>query len=112
MRYLDGDLFFNGNIRDGGGRLFAGETEILFETDSATGSSAETTFVGITGQGGSNQVSNRFEIDAFSGLRERIVNGTALDNTVAGDGSYQFATRQIILNNGVSTLTERLHEPS
>ncbi len=26
--------------------------------------------------------------------------------------SYQFATRQIILNNGVSTLTERLHEPS
>lgn len=71
---------------DGGGRLFSGSTEILFETDSATGSSASTTFVGITGEGGSIPLTGRYEIDSFAGLRGRIISGIALDDTVTGDG--------------------------
>jgi len=86
VRYLDGDLRFDGSLIDGGGRLFVGETEILFETDSATGSSTSTTFVGITGEGGTEPVLNRFEIDSWSGLLSRIISGTALDNIIKGDG--------------------------
>ena len=86
MRYLDGDLLFDGSLSDGGGRLFtSGGTEVLFETDSATGSSSSTTFVGITGEGGTIPTTGRYEIDSFSGLRARIIAGTALDDTVTGD---------------------------
>lgn len=83
-RYLDGDLLFDGSLIDGGGRLVANGTQLLFETDSATGSSASTTFIGITAQGGT---SNGYEIDAFSDLRSRIISGTALDNIITGDGA-------------------------
>lgn len=86
LRYLDGDLLFDSSLLDGGGRLFSGSTEILFETDSATGSSASTTFVGITGEGGSIPLTGRYEIDSFAGLRGRIISGIALDDTVTGDG--------------------------
>ena len=87
VRYLDGDLNFAGPLNtDGGGRLFAGPTEILFETDSATGTAASTTFVGITAEGGTIPVAGRYEIDEFSGLRADIIAGTALDDTIAGDG--------------------------
>ena len=87
VRYIDGDLRFDTSLTDGGGRLILGDgTEILFETDSATGSSSTTTFVGITGEGGTEPASNRYEIDSFSGLRSRIISGTALDNTITGDG--------------------------
>jgi len=40
VRYFDGDLGFDGSLIDGG-RLVANGTEILFETDSATGSADE-----------------------------------------------------------------------
>jgi hypothetical protein len=91
-RYLDGDLLFDGSRIDGGGRLVANGTQLLFETDSATGSSASTTFIGITAQGGT---SNGYEIDEFSGIRCRficglrgeIISGTALDNIITGDGA-------------------------
>lgn len=86
VRYLDGDLLFDSSLTDGGGRI-GGSPEILFETDSATGTADATTFVGITGLGGSAVLSGRFEIDSFSGLRSRIGSGTALDDTVAGDGA-------------------------
>jgi hypothetical protein len=85
VRYLDGDLLFDGSLTDGGGRLFAGSTEVLFEIDSATGAGTATTFVGITAEGGTIPVAGRYEIDSFSGLRSRIISGTALDNTVTGD---------------------------
>jgi len=86
VRYIDGDLRFDTSITDGGGRLILGDgTEVLFETDSATGSSITTTFVGITGEGGTEPASNRYEIDSFSGLRTRIISGDALDNTITGD---------------------------
>jgi len=85
-RYLDGDLFFvNSNSIDGGGRLIIDGTEILFETDSATGSSTSTNYVGITAEGGTEPASNRYEIDSFSGLRTRIISGDPLDNTITGD---------------------------
>ena len=88
VRYIDGDLRFDGSLVDGGGRLILGDgTEVLFETDSATGSSTGTTFVGITGEGGTEPTSNRYEIDSFSGLRNRIISGTALDDTITGDGA-------------------------
>lgn len=87
LRYLDGDLLFDSSLVDGGGRLTAGGTEVLFETDSATGSSTATTFVGITGEGGVIPVTGRYEIDSFSGLRGRIVAGTALDDLITGDGA-------------------------
>lgn len=84
VRYLDGDLLFDGSLDDGGGRLVANGSEILFETDSATGADDATTFVGILTQGGTD---GDFEIDSFSGLRSRIIAGNALDNTIAGDGN-------------------------
>lgn len=87
LRYLDGDLQFNGSISDGGGRLLSGGTEILFETDSATGSSSSTTFVGISAEGGVIPTTGRYEIDSFSGLRSRIVSGTALDDLITGDSA-------------------------
>lgn len=87
IRYLDGDLQFDGSIVDGGGRLFSGATEILFETDTAAGTSSSTTFIGITGEGGTIPVSGRYEIDSYSGLRSRIVDGLALDDTITGDGA-------------------------
>ncbi|MBL9137079.1 MAG: hypothetical protein JNK85_14500 [Verrucomicrobiales bacterium] len=85
MRYLDGDLYFDGSLVDGGGRMFLNGTEILFETDSATGAADPTTFVGITSEGGTIPASGRYEIDSFSGLRQRIINGTQLDDFITGD---------------------------
>jgi hypothetical protein len=83
LRYIDGDLLFDGSLVDGGGRLLSGGREILFETDSATGSADSATFLGIYNEGGTP---NGYEIDSYSGLRGRIQNGTALDNLITGDG--------------------------
>ena len=88
VRYLDGDLFFDGSLgdQDGGGRIIIDGTEILFETDSATNSATSTNYVGITAEGGTEpSAGNRYEIDSFSGLRTRIIAGTALDNMISGD---------------------------
>jgi hypothetical protein len=87
LRYIDGDLQFDGSISDGGGRLNSGGTEVLFETDTATGSSTSTTFVGITGEGGVVPLTGRYEIDSYSGLRGRITAGSALDDLITGDSA-------------------------
>ena len=42
-------------------------------------------FVAITGVGGTIPSSGRYEVDRFSGLRSRIIAGTALDDTVTLD---------------------------
>jgi hypothetical protein len=86
VRYLDGDLRFDGSLIDGGGRLVNNGLEILFETDSATGNNDPTTFIGITAEGGITPATNRYEIDSFSGLRNRIIAGDNLDNIITGDG--------------------------
>ncbi len=87
VRYLDGDLRFDGSLIDGGGRLVAGGREILFETDRAGLPADADTFVGITAEGGNQSSPGRFEIDQFSGLRTRIAAGTALDEQITGDGT-------------------------
>jgi len=86
IRYLDGDLVFDGSIADGGGRIFLGTSEVLFETDTAAGTATSTTFVGITGEGGTTPVTGRYEVDSYSGLRSRVISGISLDNLITGDG--------------------------
>jgi len=84
VRYLDGDLGFNGTSNnDGGGRLISNGTEILFETDTAIGSSESDTFVGISNEGGT---STGFDIQFYSSLRGDIFSGLSLTNTIDGDG--------------------------
>lgn len=83
VRYIDGDLVFDGSLVDGGG-LIASPVRTLFETDTATGSSTATTFVGITASGGTQ---GSFEIASFAGLRARIATGTPLTNGIVGDGA-------------------------
>ena len=87
LRYLDGDLQFDGSLIDGGGRLINNGLEILFETDNATGNNDPTTFVGITGEGGLIPTTNRYEINSYPELRSRIIAGGNLNNVINGDGS-------------------------
>lgn len=86
IRYIDGDLLFDGSLVDGGGRL-VGPPETLFEIDSATGALDPTTLLGITATGGTTPAAGRYEADSFSGLRGRIITGTGLDDTIASDGA-------------------------
>lgn len=85
LRYLDGDLGFDGSISDGGGILGSGQNIILFETDAGGNANNANTFVGITANGGEINASNRYQISSFPGLRSSIINGNSLNNTVAGD---------------------------
>ena len=87
LRYFDGDLFFDGSINDGGGRLInlAG-IEILFETDALGTSSTFSTFVGITTDEGTEPTTNKFEINKFPNLGSNIVFvGNPLGNLVFND---------------------------
>jgi len=85
VRYIDGDLLFDGTLNDGGGRIFRSGSEILFETDSASGDDESTTFLGITANGGQIPTENRFELSSFSGLRSQIANGGPLDDAIQND---------------------------
>ena len=85
IRYLDGDLYFDGTLEDTGGRRIRDDEEILFETDNGEDPSFATTFVGITATGGDESSPGRFEIDSYSGLRQRIANGVELDEEITGD---------------------------
>ncbi|MBM83797.1 MAG: hypothetical protein CMJ78_24845, partial [Planctomycetaceae bacterium] len=86
VRYVDGDLQFDGTLIDGGGRLVtAVNDEILFETDAGGGGSTATTFLGITGKGGTVPTIGRFEILSFSDLRSNIEAGMALADTIQND---------------------------
>ncbi len=86
VRYMDGDLQFDGSISDAGGYLIRDGQEILFETDSGDNPLFATSFVGLTATGGSVELPGRFEVDSYSGLRSRIISGVALDDAIAGDG--------------------------
>jgi hypothetical protein len=86
IRFVDGDLRFDGSLADGGGRQFLSGVEVLFETDSATGEADSTTFVGITGEGGIIPADGRYEISSFGQLRTRVIFGNALRDVVDGDG--------------------------
>jgi len=85
VRYLDGDLFFDNSLIDGGGRLISGGNEFLFETDAGGGSNVDTTFIGIDGNGGDPLTIGRFEVDDFPVLGTKIASGGSLTNTISGD---------------------------
>ncbi len=92
VRYFDGDLFFDGTLLDGGGRLVTtfGE-EVLFETDAGGTGATDTTFVGISSVGGDIPSSNRYEIDQYATLRNAMLSGTLPDQLITGDtNSDQF----------------------
>ena len=79
LRYLDGDLRFDGSLIDGGGKLTAPDgSPLLFEIDSATGASTSNTFVGIYDTGGT---SNGFQITQCCGAN----NNSVLNNTIHND---------------------------
>ncbi len=87
VRYIDGDLDFDGTLIDGGGRFVtAANDEVLFETDQGGSGATDTTFLGITGKHGTVPTSNRFEIDHYPSLLGEIGAGTALDGLISGDG--------------------------
>jgi hypothetical protein len=89
IRYYDGDLVYSFGTEpgtaddDGGGRLFARGTELLFETSEATGSSRGLDTVGIYASGGT---STGYMVGAFDQVKGRVDGRLPLDNAVAGDG--------------------------
>ena len=86
IRYVDGDLKFDGAIADTGGRILSpGGQEILFETDSGDNPANPTTFVGITALGGNTALPGRYEINSYPGLGNRIVSGNTLGDIISGD---------------------------
>jgi Domain of unknown function (DUF4114) len=88
VRYVDGDLLFDGSLVDGGGKFAQGGQDILFETDSGGTGQTDTTFFGITGNGGTIPTTNRFELDGYSQLSRNVLAGTALRNTIVqGDSN-------------------------
>jgi Domain of unknown function (DUF4114) len=88
VRYVDGDLLFDGSLVDGGGRFTQNGQDILFETDSGGTGQTDVTFFGITGSGGTIPTTNRFELDGFSELSSTILNGSTLRNTIVrGDSN-------------------------
>ena len=88
LRYLDGDLEFDGSIEEGGGRLKlpTGE-DLLFETDLGTSPETSTKFLGITGFGGTIPEDARFQIEEFSVLQSAIINGDPLTDNLSNFGS-------------------------
>jgi 6-phosphogluconolactonase (cycloisomerase 2 family) len=88
VRYLDGDLEFDGSIDEGGGRLQlpTGE-DLLFETDLGTSPETSTKFLGITGFGGTVPEVGRFQIEEFSVLQSAIVNGDLLTDDLSNFGN-------------------------
>ena len=88
VRYLDGDLEFDGSIEEGGGRLQlpTGE-DLLFETDLGTSPETSTKFLGITGFGGTVPEVGRFQIEEFSVLQSAIVNGDSLTDDLSNFGN-------------------------
>ncbi len=88
VRYVDGDLSFDNNIDDGGGRIVQNGQEILFETDRGGTGQTDTTFFGITATGGTIPTTNRFEIDTFNTLDTNILAGSILrDRIIQGDAN-------------------------
>ncbi len=87
VRYLDGDLLFDGSLVDGGGRTTLANSEFLFETDAGGTGTTSTTFVGIDTSGGTVEASDRYEIDAYPLLEERVIAGNPLANHITGDNN-------------------------
>lgn len=85
VRYLDGDLSFDGSISDGGGVLAGTGGSIYFETDAGGTGGSDSTFIGVNVEGGDVPATGAFEIDSFPGLGNGVVNGSQLTDSIAGD---------------------------
>ncbi len=86
VRFLDGDLEFDGRISDSGGlRRTASGDELLFVTASNLVQGAATTFVGISATGGTALTDDRFQIDDYLSLESLVIAGSPLAGTIQGD---------------------------
>jgi len=85
LRYIDSDLYFDGTLVDGGGRLLTQGREFLFETDASGSGATDTTFFGIDATGGTIPTVGRFELDFFPILGGDIADGLDLSDTITGD---------------------------
>ncbi|MFK8114798.1 MAG: FG-GAP-like repeat-containing protein, partial [Rubripirellula sp.] len=86
-RYVDADLFFDGSRVDGGGRLTDSSGNlILFETDAGGTGATDATFLGITDQGGIAPNTDRFMVEDFTSLLQRVEAGTPLTDSIDNDG--------------------------
>ncbi len=86
VRFVHADLLFDGNLEDGGGVLrTANGGIVLFETESSTLPGSDTTFVGISTDGGTIETNNQFQIASFDDLGNQVVAGTPLTGIVTGD---------------------------
>ncbi len=83
IRYIDGDLLFDGTLVDGGGHL----RDILFETDAGGSGETDTTFVGMDAIGGTIPDTGRFEGLEFPQLELAIIAGDPLHDTIFGDSN-------------------------
>ena len=63
VRHVDGDLQFDGSIAEGGGASADGS--VLYEFDASDDPASRSTFVGISGALGSNEVPNRWTIKPY-----------------------------------------------
>jgi hypothetical protein len=88
IRYYEGDLKFGlgPNVPDGGGHLFSGDTEYVFQTDRAGAPSTAVDFVGVTAVGGTIPTSGRYEVNEWSDFPARIADGIPLADVVYNDG--------------------------
>ncbi|HBY80779.1 MAG TPA: hypothetical protein DEG47_28065, partial [Cyanobacteria bacterium UBA11148] len=84
IRYIDGDLDFDGSLLDTGGLTVISGKTALFETDGGGSASDRTIFVGLTDAGGT-PLPGYYDIDEYSVLRDRIEDGDPLNNTIVGD---------------------------
>ena len=89
VRYLDGDLYFSGGFTNDWG----GENNLtLFEFDTGSDPNNPATYLGIKTFGGNSNTTNSFEVNQFSGLLNRIIDGTPLNNAVYGDNNHDGIT--------------------
>lgn len=87
VRYYEGDLALGGaGVPDGGGHIFFGSTEYVFQTDVAGQPADSTNFVGITAVGGTIPTSGRFEVGLWPGFPARIAADMPLADAVHNDG--------------------------
>jgi hypothetical protein len=83
-RFVDADI---NNIDDGGGRLFVNGLELLFQTDTATGTASAPVVVAITGEGGKIPATGRYELARFPDLGNNLFTAGVLHDTVYHDGA-------------------------
>ena len=89
VRYFEGDLFLGAGagVPDGGGHLFVGTEEMVFETDRAGEPAATTNLIGITACGGTIPARGRYEVNAWPAFPTRFTADQELGDVVYNDGA-------------------------